>query len=141
LNTIKSFRSRRSSISKQSASASSKPLTEERPFTLAREWGIDPALWDREWATLSGGEGQRIALAIAAGLTGAEVILLDGECDQKPCTQIPPPTSRSHRAEPTSALDEETMKKVEKSMVAMLRDHSVSEILSVLSCQSRPERL
>jgi ABC-type Mn2+/Zn2+ transport system ATPase subunit len=45
-------------------------------------------LWDREWATLSGGEGQRIALAIAAGLPGAEVILLDGECHRKSCTQI-----------------------------------------------------
>jgi len=32
----------------------------------------------REWGTLSGGEGQRLALAIALGLGGAEVVLLDG---------------------------------------------------------------
>jgi len=36
-------------------------------------------MWAREWSTLSGGEGQRIALAIAIGLGGAEVVLLDGE--------------------------------------------------------------
>lgn len=33
----------------------------------------------REWGTLSGGEGQRLALAIALGIGGAEVVLLDGE--------------------------------------------------------------
>ena len=33
----------------------------------------------REWATLSGGEGQRLALAIALGIGGAELVLLDGE--------------------------------------------------------------
>lgn len=37
-------------------------------------------MWQREWSTLSGGEGQRIALAIAVGVGGAEVVLLDGEC-------------------------------------------------------------
>jgi len=36
-------------------------------------------MWAREWSTLSGGEGQRIALAIAVGIGGAEVVLLDGE--------------------------------------------------------------
>lgn len=56
-------------------------------------------LWTRDWATLSGGEGQRIALAIAVGIGGAEIILLD---------------------EPTSALDEASMQQVEKSLVEML---------------------
>jgi ABC-type thiamine transport system ATPase subunit len=37
-------------------------------------------MWHRGWSTLSGGEGQRIALAIAVGVGGAEVVLLDGEC-------------------------------------------------------------
>ena len=36
-------------------------------------------MWAREWSTLSGGEGQRVALAIAIGLGGAVVVLLDGE--------------------------------------------------------------
>jgi ABC-type iron transport system FetAB ATPase subunit len=48
------------------------------PLDLASEWGIDRVLWMREWGTLSGGEGQRILLAIAIGLGGAEVLLLDG---------------------------------------------------------------
>lgn len=48
------------------------------PVKLARDWGVDTQLWAREWNTLSGGEGQRIALAIALSLGGAEVVLLDG---------------------------------------------------------------
>jgi len=48
------------------------------PIELASAWGIDKVLWRREWQTLSGGEGQRIALAIGVGLGGAEVVLLDG---------------------------------------------------------------
>jgi ABC-type dipeptide/oligopeptide/nickel transport system ATPase subunit len=49
------------------------------PYRIAEEWGIERTMWAREWSTLSGGEGQRIALAIAIGLGGAEVVLLDGE--------------------------------------------------------------
>ncbi|TXT05001.1 hypothetical protein VHUM_03821 [Vanrija humicola] len=69
------------------------------PHDLAAEWGIEPTCWTRGWGTLSGGESQRIALAIAIGLGGAEVLLLD---------------------EPTSALDEVTTKIVENSLVSML---------------------
>jgi ABC-type Mn2+/Zn2+ transport system ATPase subunit len=36
-------------------------------------------LWDREWAALSGGEAQRIVLAVALGMDTAEILLLDGE--------------------------------------------------------------
>lgn len=81
LTTLQSFRSRQASSSptKEQRSATSGNLQDSRAFALAREWGIEPPLWDREWATLSGGEGQRVALAIAAGLPGAEIILLDGE--------------------------------------------------------------
>jgi ABC-type iron transport system FetAB ATPase subunit len=49
------------------------------PFRIAEEWGIPKTMWGREWSTLSGGEGQRVALAIAIGLGGAEVVLLDGK--------------------------------------------------------------
>lgn len=45
---------------------------------VAEEWGIDEELWDRPWTSLSGGESQRIALAVAIGLPGSEVLLLDG---------------------------------------------------------------
>ncbi len=46
---------------------------------VAEAWGVDRELWDRTWANLSGGEAQRIALAIAVGLGTAEVLLLDGK--------------------------------------------------------------
>lgn len=45
---------------------------------LAESWGIDEELWDRTWSSLSGGEMQRIALAIAVGMRTAEILLLDG---------------------------------------------------------------
>ncbi|KAK4685183.1 UDP-glucose/iron transport system ATP-binding protein, partial [Tremellales sp. Uapishka_1] len=86
----------RSYASRKTDSASPSRLD---PIDLAAEWGIEKPMWNRDWPTLSGGESQRIALAIAVGIGGAEVVLLD---------------------EPTSALDEETMKKVEKSLLEML---------------------
>lgn len=45
---------------------------------LAASWGVDKVLWVRDWSSLSGGEGQRLALAIALAAGGAEIILLDG---------------------------------------------------------------
>ena len=48
------------------------------PMDIAEEWGIQKFLWNRDWGTLSGGEAQRIALAIGIGLGGADIILLDG---------------------------------------------------------------
>ena len=50
-----------------------------RPLEVGSRFGIDPSLWDRNWAELSGGEGQRIMLAIGVALGTAEVLLLDGE--------------------------------------------------------------
>jgi len=49
-----------------------------RVMDVAEQWGFSEELWDRSWSNLSGGESQRIALAIAVGLNGAEVLLLDG---------------------------------------------------------------
>ena len=51
----------------------------QRALKITKAWGMDPALWQREWATLSGGEGQRMSLAVAVSLGQAEVILLDGQ--------------------------------------------------------------
>lgn len=50
-----------------------------RPLEVGSEFGIDPGLWDRNWTELSGGEGQRMMLAIGVALGTAEVLLLDGE--------------------------------------------------------------
>ena len=50
-----------------------------RAMETAAGWGVDNALWQRPWTTLSGGEAQRVTLAIALGLDTAEVLLLDGE--------------------------------------------------------------
>ncbi|GFZ51799.1 hypothetical protein JCM24511_09567 [Saitozyma sp. JCM 24511] len=108
LHTIRSFRSRQArarSTRPSDSHASDGDYGAVRgsesidPLELAAEWGIEKTMWKREWGTLSGGEGQRIALAVAVGVGGAEVVLLD---------------------EPTSALDAATMKTVEKSLVSML---------------------
>ena len=50
----------------------------KRCSETAQYWGIGPDLWDRDWINLSGGEGQRILLSIAASLNTAEILLLDG---------------------------------------------------------------
>ncbi|KAL5490507.1 hypothetical protein ACEPAI_5340 [Sanghuangporus weigelae] len=71
----------------------------ERTIEIASSWGVDEEMWTRPWATLSGGEAQRISLAIAVGLDCAEVLLLD---------------------EPTSALDAEASSRVEKHLQALL---------------------
>lgn len=50
----------------------------KRCSETAQCWGIGPELWNRDWINLSGGEGQRILLSIAASLNTAEILLLDG---------------------------------------------------------------
>ena len=49
-------------------------------FAIGESWGVQKELWDRTWANLSGGEAQRIVLAIAVGMGTAEILLLDGQC-------------------------------------------------------------
>ncbi|KAJ9111526.1 hypothetical protein QFC20_002498 [Naganishia adeliensis] len=95
LQTIPSYRAHR----KPSSSAAQKPAVWERALRVSKSWGMDGALWRREWATLSGGEAQRMGLAVAVSLGDAEVILLD---------------------EPTSALDPETTERVEKTLLGLL---------------------
>ena len=82
LKTIRSFKSRQSASGSQDGNDQNKTKSINKgvdPVELAAEWGIDRTYWQREWSTLSGGEGQRMALAIAIGIGGAEIVLLDGE--------------------------------------------------------------
>ncbi|KAI9216813.1 P-loop containing nucleoside triphosphate hydrolase protein [Blastocladiella britannica] len=62
------------------------------PISIAEEWLVPEALWDKPLNSLSGGEAQRVMIAIGAALNPS-VLLLD---------------------EPTSALDAESTLLVEK---------------------------
>ncbi|KAG0020134.1 hypothetical protein BGZ80_004724 [Entomortierella chlamydospora] len=68
--------------------------TYDDPVQIALDWGIRPELWHSKWSMLSGGEMQRISLAIGCSFH-PDILLLD---------------------EPTSALDEESCDKVEKTL-------------------------
>ncbi|GJJ68454.1 hypothetical protein EMPS_00800 [Entomortierella parvispora] len=67
------------------------------PVEIGLDWGIRPELWHSRWNTLSGGEIQRISLAIGCSFR-PDVLLLD---------------------EPTSALDESSCGQVERTLRQM----------------------
>jgi len=94
----------------------------DRPLEVGSQFGIDPKLWSRNWADLSGGEGQRIMMAIGVALGTAEVLLLD---------------------EPTSALDPETMLAVEKYTLSMLRtpENAVKAIVWITHSEEQAQRV
>lgn len=56
----------------------------DRPLEVGSRFGVDQNLWNRNWTDLSGGEGQRIMMAIGVALGTAEVLLLDGEFSLPP---------------------------------------------------------
>ncbi|CAB4486672.1 unnamed protein product [Rhizophagus irregularis] len=64
------------------------------PIEISQRWGISEELWDKPWNHLSGGEIQRVSLAIAISCN-PDVLLLD---------------------EPTSALDPNTTLLVEETL-------------------------
>ncbi|CAE6443879.1 unnamed protein product [Rhizoctonia solani] len=128
--TINEFSSRASHREKAKAALSEHHVNGDQtqfesdphdPFRLSKEWGVNDDVWDREWATLSGGEAQRVLLAIAAGLRGTEVLLLD---------------------EPTSALDSETSALVEKTLTELPKSAaSVKAIVWITHSREQGERV
>jgi ABC-type iron transport system FetAB ATPase subunit len=63
----------------------------DRSLEVGSRFGVDPILWDRNWAELSGGEGQRVMMAIGVALGTAEVLLLDGQSLLIPIVTFPFP--------------------------------------------------
>ncbi|KAF9645114.1 P-loop containing nucleoside triphosphate hydrolase protein [Thelephora ganbajun] len=94
----------------------------DHPLEVGSQFGIDPNLWNRNWAELSVGEGQRIMVAIGVALGTAEILLLD---------------------EPTSALDPETTLAVEKYTLSMFRkpESSVKAIIWVTHSEEQAQRV
>ena len=68
---------------------------EDSPINIAKEWGITAQTWNRPWGSISGGEAQRISLAIATSLQ-PKLLLLD---------------------EPASNIDAITTMKIEKTLI------------------------
>jgi UDP-glucose/iron transport system ATP-binding protein len=91
------------------------------PMSIADQWDVDEDLWDRPWSKLSGGESQRIALAIAVGIPGAEILLLDGQSCASICLSS---VLMQEVTEPTSALDAGTTALVEASLQNLIKDES-----------------
>lgn len=127
LSTIDSFRSRAA----QKEKATSQHYVDDYQtqlgsdprdsFQIGKEWGLEEGVWDREWATLSGGEAQRVLMAIAVGLRGTEVLLLD---------------------EPTSALDSETSALVEKTLTELPKSgSSIKAIVWITHSHEQGERV
>ncbi|PCH38163.1 nucleoside triphosphate hydrolase protein [Wolfiporia cocos MD-104 SS10] len=109
------------SSAERSQSARPRGLSHET-IELAEEWGIDEELWDRSWSNLSGGEMQRIALAIAVGMKSAEVMLLD---------------------EPTSALDPDSSASVENYLRSQIKasDSNLKALVWVTHSEEQGRRV
>ncbi|EJU04204.1 ATP-binding cassette transporter [Dacryopinax primogenitus] len=115
LKTVHTFKSRQ-------AYHTSEQDAIESALKLSEHWNITSDLWDKDWTGLSGGEAQRIALAVAVSLPGAVVLLVD---------------------EPTSALDEATSEKVENSLIELcdLPESSIEALIWITHSDEQAERV
>ncbi|KAG8816923.1 hypothetical protein FRC17_000136 [Serendipita sp. 399] len=126
LETILSFQTRKSN-EKYSSSV-------DGPIELAENWGVDSTAWDRPWSSLSGGEAQRINLALAVGLPGAEILLLDADF------AFYERLIKITFEEPTSALDEETSDRVEQDLLNLLRSRKTLQAIIWITHSHAQER-
>lgn len=46
------------------------------PVSISEAWGLPPRIWHEEWSQASGGEAQRVMLAISVSLK-PDILLLD----------------------------------------------------------------
>lgn len=81
------------------------------PMEIAREWNLPDKAWDQPWADVSGGEAQRLSLAIALSIRPT-VLLLD---------------------EPTASCDADTTERIERSLIeneatVLLVSHSEEQV-------------
>ena len=79
LDTIHEFASRKDAPKSTEFKKQRKAMAHDQAMKIAEKWAIETEMWDREWSSLSGGEAQRMSLAIALGLEGTEILLLDGK--------------------------------------------------------------
>lgn len=115
----------------------------ERAIGVAKVWGVDEELWDRNWSNLSGGEAQRIALAVAVGLDAAEIVLLDG-ASRYSHSGFSLIIQRSYPyLEPTSALDPQSSALVERTLASELRspDSALKAIVWITHSEEQARRV
>lgn len=83
------------------------------PMDIAQEWNLPDTTWDQPWSDVSGGEAQRLSLAIALSLRPkGSVLLLD---------------------EPTASSDADTTMRVERTLIesnatVLLVSHSEEQV-------------
>ncbi|EPQ58104.1 P-loop containing nucleoside triphosphate hydrolase protein [Gloeophyllum trabeum ATCC 11539] len=122
-NTISSFSARDPKGSRLSKKGEQTPAPDlNQAVEVGRSFGLDDELWDREWSSLSGGESQRMVLAVAIGLDAAEVLLLD---------------------EPTSALDPQSSNSVETYLTSELKspDSTLKAIVWITHSEEQGRRV
>jgi len=109
---------------------------------ISEQWGVDEELWERDWSNLSGGEAQRIALAVALVMDTAEIMLLDGLCSKffssKSCWM-----NGFFLLEPTSALDPESSAMVENFLVQEIKaaDRELKALIWITHSEEQAKRV
>jgi len=120
--TLSFYSRRRSAGSKSDSTEADVQRRLEEIMLTGKRLGVGDDLWDRNWTELSGGEGQRMMLAIGASLGTAEVLLFD---------------------EPTSALDPQSTLAVEDAVLLELHkpDSKLKAIVWITHSEEQARRV